>query len=256
MTDAVGNADWPEATRPTLDTMAAAYAAVVAEKQLAFDELVGTPLDGASAGWSADLDAPSLQIGGHTFTAALLGSAAEHDGTWLWGWANPAFGPGHPATRATSELRRIGAEFDVPELTRESLPLSSVSDSGLHAAGPGGGTLGPAHTLAVVATGVLGARAYYAGAYEGGAAFLAVTDDRLAAPVIDPSRVPEIIGLAIEAFPHHHRLTVETYLGHHGLTAERLKDGLIAHMPDDRGIVAFAFDAHDRLINLETELVG
>lgn len=223
--------------KPTLDTMAAAYAAVVAERQLAFDELVG-PVP-----WSADLSVPSLTLGDRTFTAALLGSAADEDQSWLWSWANPAFGENHPAAAAIVQLRTLGERFDVPELTKPKLPLSSISDSGM----------GPAHTLAVAGAGVLGAGAYYAGGYDGGSAFLLITDPSLHAPAFDASKVPGIIGAAVQAFPHDHRLTIETYLGHHKLPTERLKNGLLAYIPDNGGILAFTFDEHDRLIDMELE---
>ena len=118
------------------------------------------------------------------------------------------------STAPLAESVTIGTKFDVPELTRESVPLSAIADAGI-----AGSAHGPGDTLAVAACGLLGARPYYAGRYDGGTAYMPITDPSVPGSVFDVRQVPQVTGGAIAKFPHHPRLTVETYLGEHQLRA-------------------------------------
>ncbi|WP_146135473.1 DUF6882 domain-containing protein [Antricoccus suffuscus] len=224
--------------KPTLDVMAAAYAAVVAERQIAFERLAVAEI------WTADLDDRQLHIGDRTFEVSFLGSAADAEGTWLWGWANAAFGVDHVATAPISELVTIGQKYDVPELTTPSLPLSALANPGIH--GPGHG---PGDTLAVVACGLLDGSAYYAGEYEGGTAYMLVTDASVPRPPVDVAGLPLLIQSATAMFPHDHRLTVETYLGVHGIEATTYGEFLTAHF-DSGETISFTFDERGELTDL------
>lgn len=220
---------------PTLDTIAAAYAAVVIERQLLLQDAV--PAEG---GWSADLDRRRLSLGDRSFTVALLGSSTDATDTWQWAWDSPAYGPEHPAVAPTAPLVEVGRAFDVPELATGQIRQSGVYDSGQ----------GPGHTLALAATGLLAAQAYYPAPYDGGTAWLAITDDQLAEPHPAGPDAVQVLSAAVTMFPHHNRLTVETYLGVHGLAASDDGDQLVADFPDGQAV--FAFDELDRLVELTT----
>lgn len=218
--------------------MAAAYAAVVAERQMVFERLASAET------WTADLDERRLHVGDRTFEVSFLGSAAEVEGTWLWGWANAAFGLEHVATAPIAELVAIGHKYDVPELTAPSLPLSSLANAGIQ--GPGHG---PGDTLAVTACGLLDASAYYAGEYDGGTAYMLVTDASVPRPIVDVAGLPKLIETATAMFPHDHRLTVETYLGVHGIAATTYGEFLTAHF-DSGEKISFTFDERGELTDL------
>ena len=76
--------------------------------------------------FQVDLDTRSLDLVGaftlHT-TANLLGSTAEHPGSWLWAWANPSgFAP--EVTALAEAVADFGRRHGVQELVEAELPLT------------------------------------------------------------------------------------------------------------------------------------
>lgn len=222
--------------RPTLDVIAAAYAAVVIERQVHLESQVEL------GEWSADLERCELTLGERTVRVVLLGSSDDRAGTWQWAWDSAAYGPAHPAVQRLSALVDIGREYDVPELATGMIRLSGVYDAG-H---------GPGHTMAFAACGLLAANAYYPAPYEGGTAWLLIDDDRLTPPHLSGTEAVRVIAAATTMFPHHGRLTVETYLGVRGVPASDRGDELIAQLPE--GPVSFTFDDLDRMVSVEASL--
>lgn len=220
-------------SRPTLDTIAAAYAAVVVERQLQLESQVEL------GEWGADLDRCELTLGRRALRMQLLASSDDRAGTWQWSWDSTRYGPQHPAAQAATALVDIGREFDVPELATGTIRLSGVYDAG-H---------GPGHTIAFAACGLLAADAYYPAPYDGGTAWLLIDDDHLAPPRPAAGEAVRLIAAATTMFPHQGRLTVETYLGVHGLPASERGNQLIAQLPD--GPVTFTFDDLDRVVSVE-----
>src|SRR3569623_767144 len=97
---------------PAFDRLGAAYAAITAQQQESLVDFL------PAADRSADLATGTYTQGEVTLRVALLGSCAEESRSWLWGWANPQFGPGHPAVVDPSAL---GAGLAIPELTASEL---------------------------------------------------------------------------------------------------------------------------------------
>ena len=215
---------------PTLDTIVAAYSAVVIERQLQLGQVLG---EGA---WSLDLQHGVLSLGGRELAVVALAHTDPQGGTWRWAW--PARGPAAAGSTAgtVTALIDIGQRFDVPELATGTLRLSAVHDGGQ----------GPGHTLAVAACGLLAARGYFPAPYDGGTAWLLITDPRLGLRAPDARRAVRLITAAAERFPHDNRLTVETYLGVRGVPARDDGDAVLAEFPD--GTVRFVFDAAGRLV--------
>src|ERR687896_1924364 len=120
--------------------LGAALSAVVLQQQEALAEFL------PREDWSADLAARTYTSGGVTVRVALLGSYAVQERTWLWGWANPQFGPDHPAVAPVLSVREMGERLSVPELTTPEVDLSGYEGPAAH-----GGEL-----IAVVAAGLLG----------------------------------------------------------------------------------------------------
>ena len=76
---------------PAFERLGAAHAAIAAQQQEALVDLL------PAADWSADLTTGTYTQGEVSLRVALLGSFAEEGRNWLWGWANPQFGPDQTA---------------------------------------------------------------------------------------------------------------------------------------------------------------
>lgn len=219
--------------QPTLDVVAAAYAAVVLERQIDFEGTITGPVE-------LDLTRGEVISVEQAYAVTLLGYLVDDGRSWAWGWEHPAARPDHPATTDLAVIRDIGERFDIPELITPVVPLSRLSDGGL----------GPEHTLAVVGCGLIGGRAYHVVEYDGDTVFLVITDDE-----VEPHRIPAehtatLLGAALEAFPFDHRLTVETYLGVHGLPASADGRRTTADLGDGHHLMV-EYDALDRVIALD-----
>src|SRR4051794_24299781 len=134
---------------PAFDRLGAAYAAIAAQQQEALADFL------PDANWSADLTTGAYTQGEVNLRVRLLGSFAEENRSWLWGWANPQFGADHPAV---ANPRALGERLAVPELTSPELDLSWYEG-----AARSGGDL-----VAMATTGLLGAPGAIPGRYEGG----------------------------------------------------------------------------------------
>ncbi|MFV0532374.1 MAG: DUF6882 domain-containing protein [Cumulibacter sp.] len=209
---------------PTLDTIVAAYSAVVIERQMLLQKLV------AGAAWSLDLRQQVLTVGTRPLRVSPLAQVAPDGTTWQWAWPD-----GSSASTGHAELIEIGQRFDIPELTTRRLPLSAVHDGGQ----------GPAHTLAIAACGLLSGHGYFPAAYDAGTAWLLVREESLEQPVLDVAAVGTLLQGATSLFPHADRLAVETYLGVHRLSARDDGDRITAEIGGRR--LQFIFDSADRL---------
>src|SRR5205085_268610 len=70
------------------------------QQQDLFNEVVGPD------SLQADLNERTLRSARGVLSGiTLLGSFSELDRTWLWGWANPGFGPDAPAVVPTGAIR-------------------------------------------------------------------------------------------------------------------------------------------------------
>jgi hypothetical protein len=221
---------------PAFERLGAAYAAIAAQQQEVLADFL------PAADWSADLAAGTYTQGDITLRVALLGSFAEENHSWLWGWANPQFGPGHPAVVNPSAL---GARLAIPELTIPELDLSWYD-------GParGGGDV-----VAMATTGLLGSPGTVPGRYDGGVAYFAVQDPAAPIAVWDPITAPRMITSGITLFPADHRLTVARYFSHHRLPYRETETSITATLPDG-GPCTAEFDDDDRFISLSMELIA
>src|SRR5512138_1679629 len=103
---------------PELQAYGGWIAAAAIQQQDLFNDVVGPD------SLEADLDARTLSsergvLGG----ISLLGSFSELDRTWLWGWANPGFGPDAPAVAPTLAIREFGERHGISEFTTDSPDL-------------------------------------------------------------------------------------------------------------------------------------
>jgi uncharacterized protein DUF6882 len=214
----------------TFDDLLGEHAGASMAKQLALVELLG------DAGWTVDLAAGTADFGGgHRYPIQLLGTESTVSGTWLWSWANARSQLPRPVLTAAERLRAIGDEAGIAELTRPTFRLP-----------PTGG-----HLLALVASGVCGADAYWRGAYAGGAVYFLLFQTPLArrAQLAIP-RVVAILTQAVAAFDVDHHRTATTFLRAQGFGLHERDRALRAWRPDGATLTA-RFDEADRLATVQ-----
>lgn len=125
----------------------------------------GTGL-GREAGAAAGDRGLPLQPGRGVQFARRRGTGAhrsdgESSGNWLWAWANTESNiPAHLLVASLS-LRAYGEQHGIPQLTSPQLPLGQINS----------------HSLALLASGICKANAYYRCPYEGGALFVLIMDE-------------------------------------------------------------------------------
>jgi uncharacterized protein DUF6882 len=219
------------------DRLGAALGAVVLRQQEALSEVL------PREDWNADLTARTYTSGGVTVRVSLLGSYAEQERTWLWGWANTQFGPEHPAVVPTLAIRELGERLGVPELTTPEIDLSRYDGPAGH-----GGEL-----VSVVATGLLGGGGYIGAGYPGGSAYLHVDDPRVPQAGWDPISAPRVLVNAISLFPGEHRLTVARFLSHHRIPYRETPRSIDAWPPASAPAQA-TFDETGRFTGWQAEL--
>lgn len=75
---------------------------------------------------SYDPDTLAVTVDGLSVRGHLVGSHASDD-TWLWAWGNERF-HSTPGARRAEELRKLGEEHGIPELTERRLDLGRFTD--------------------------------------------------------------------------------------------------------------------------------
>lgn len=168
------------------------------DKQLHLQDLVG------EADWLFDQDAGTITFGGEkAYPAQLLGTVVERTGSWLWAWANES------VVASVSEdaraLQRLGETNGVAAFVTAELSLSNDL---------------PGEALALIASELVDADAYYRGPYDGGAAFilLRLPADAPRQVVGDGLRAVRTLSLAPLALPIPlEQPTIDRYLRWVGL---------------------------------------
>ena len=216
-------------------------AAATIQQQDLFNDAVGPD------SLQVDLDARTLTgergvLGG----VSLLGSFAHDDSTWLWGWANPGFGPDAPAVAPTLPIRDFGDQHGITEFTTDNPDLSGFPQPAQAAV-----------TLAITAGSVLGGRGVWSTPInEGrGDVYLHVADERLPLAGLDAFATPRLLMTAISVFPADHRQVVRGYLRHFGLQYAEGPDAIRGTAPDGTTVVT-SFDEHGRLGGVTVEPAG
>ena len=204
------------------------------EKQISLSDLVGV------LGWSYDLATGELSFGNqHHWHSQLLGTESQSSNTWLWAWANTESNiPAHLLV-ASLVLKAYGVQHGIPELTTPQLPLDQIDS----------------HTLALFASGICEANAYYRCPYEGGALFVLIMDDNFPKCTDPPlQRIATVFPQAIASLEiPDHRLALAGYLDHYGLGHEQ-DGGKIVVKEDGEAALTATFDEQNRLTKLEAKL--
>jgi hypothetical protein len=198
-----------------LQNVAASY-----DKQMALSDLIG------DSNWQFDMDSQTLSFGSKfRFKIQVLGTESNSSNTWLWGWANEASGIPPSMLKASEELRALGVQEQVSELTQAEIPLTDQVNG---------------HTLSMIASGVCKGQAYYRGPYDGGALFMLIRDENYpqqnVLPVIHISTLfPQLIS---NMEIGNHRQAFLPYVQFYGAKVNETGDLITAQFNDNNRIEA------------------
>jgi len=206
-------------------------------KQFHLCDLVG------ESAWRFDVPTGTLSFGDDIhWHAEILGTESDETQTWLWAWANTGSNLPAALVQASPEMKDLGEEQQIPELT-EPQPALTEDVNG--------------HVLSLIASGVCDADAYYRGPYDGGAVFLLIKDAKFPRSNESPlARLATVFPQAISTFSiADHRLALKSYLDGAGIA--HVKEGNAVIVKEGRETVLMAtFDKQNRLTNLEATLKG
>jgi len=217
----------------TFDSLLASHAGLSFEKQYALTDFLG------SHNWSLDVERESISFGqGKVFPIQILGTESQSTYTWLWAWANAASGLSEDVVRDSIRLRQLGEEAGIQELIQPEIKLGKISG----------------HHLALIASGVCDAAAYYRGAYDGGAVYvllydpgkMIVQDDS----IVRMSRVFLDLICQIEM---EHKPALRCYAQARGFDFSEA-DNTVVCRKDNREVLSATFDSLGRLAQLNSTL--
>lgn len=190
--------------------------------------------------WHADLAKGLIGYGDvHLFRIQLLATISEADQIWIWAWTNTDSNiPAHLLV-ASLALKAFGEQHGISELTTPQLPLDQIDG----------------HTLALLASGICEANAYYRCPYDGGAAFVLIKGENFPHCTEPPlARLATVFPQAISAIEiPDHRLAFISYLEYYGLAFEEDATQVVVK-EGDKPVMTASFDELKRLTKLEATI--
>ena len=140
--------------------------------------------------WEADLEAGTLTLGKHKYSAQILGSHAMAKNTWLWAWGNNQANFPAKSLEVAHRIREFGIKNGIQEFEERILNMENLDP----------------HMLAMTCAGIESNVCYYPGTYDGGTAFLVITNPtvEILAPA-KPERIATVITHVICTFVVNHR---------------------------------------------------
>lgn len=189
-------------------------------------------------GWNVDFSAGTLSFGRDSYPLQFIGSEANSDNTWLWGWKN-VNGFDERLLRLTNEMKAIGESWGLEPLAVEKFSLDDTFNG---------------HTLSIIACGLSKEKyCYYRGPHDRGAVFMAFSNvsDYVFAPV-GVQKFSSIVMQCIQRFPVEHRIFIESYLMWNGTKYEWRGNQLIAHFEVDLCITFEKADEFLRICSIKT----
>jgi hypothetical protein len=204
-----------------VDTVIVYHLAPSIDKQLHLTELIG------NKSWFVDLQKSLISFGNqYHWRIQVLGTESEVSGTWLWVWANTSSNlPNHLLT-ASLVLKAYGEQHKIPELTTPQVPLDQVDG----------------HSLALIASDICEANAYYRCPYEGGALFVLIMDENFPKCHDPPlQRIATVFPQAIAFEIPDHKLAFTCYLDYYGLSHEQ-EDRRIVVKENGEAVLSATFD--------------
>ena len=187
--------------------------------------------------WQVNISAGTVDFGkGRVYPLQIIGTESEITGTWLWGWANTQSNVPPGLLICGQALRELGEKENIEELRQAQFDLDEVDG----------------HSIAIIASGVCKADAYFRGPYEGGDLFFLITGTPLPAQ-LSTSTLEHVnmMSSVISQFPVHHRLMAQSFLQQQGYDLSESASEIIASSASGDKI-SIRFDELERMIGIET----
>ncbi|WP_020471392.1 DUF6882 domain-containing protein [Zavarzinella formosa] len=193
-----------------------------------------------ASNWRFDFASGQLSFDNqYRWHSQVLGTESFESNTWLWAWANEASNIPASLVGSAHVMRMLGEVQGFPELTEPEVSLDRIDG----------------HTIAMIASSVCQANAYYRCPYEGGALYVLIMDDNFPKDPTPPlARLATVFPQAISSLDiPDHRLALTGYLDYHGLAYEQIGDRVVAKENGEPALTA-TFDHLNRLTNLEATI--
>jgi len=198
----------------TFEELVIKHGAASFDKQIYLQAMYG------KAGWSLDLNTGVLAFRRsheepQQLFVQVLGTQSEDSGTWLWAWANGAQAFAPQLLGAAEELRALGTQLGIDELTSGEIVCTPRLNG---------------DAIAAVASGLCRAGCTFRAAYPRGALYLLVRDPRFKRPVSRPiPRIARAFPLFLKAHPDvPARAALMAYLNFYRLEIEERDDVIVA----------------------------
>ena len=192
------------------------YGALALDKQENLSDLIGEERG------ELDLENGVLVFKEFELPIEVIGFFTEELGQWSWAWDNDDIGFDDSLIRSARQMKAIGDEFDIPQLTT---PIIQTD-------------LDTCHNFAMVTTGVLDLDAYYAVPEDGLVIFLAVSSD-----LIKENDSPEKFRINYAIFQKNFnvfpKIAFEGYTKLKGYVHKPHDDFAVAKIGESRVIVGF-----------------
>lgn len=183
--------------------------------------------------WYVDFEAGTLSFGNDSYPVQFLGSEADSDNTWMWGWNN-INGFDEKLIKLAKETRATGEAWKLEPLTVDIFSLDDTFNG---------------HNLAIAACGISKENyCYYRGPHGGGAVLMAFSGvpESVFAPV-DGQTFMSIVLDCIQKVSVEQKIFVESFLMWNGTGYTWEGNDLIAHFPQELRI---SFEQADDLLRI------
>lgn len=175
------------------------------------------------------------------FSAQVLGTESHYDQTWLWGWANEASQIPDDLLVAANKMKKYGQHYQIDSLTQRKFELNETQNG---------------HYIAMLASGISQANAYYKIDYEGGSLYVLIDDPQFPVDVRDSLQrialtFPQLIGSVQVS---NHKFAFKGHVHAHSLPIQSETDHQIIVKGNHNQTLTAEFDEHKRLTNLTGKL--
>lgn len=226
--DVLAAAEREATPRTSFEDLLSRHVAASVDKQQALLTLIGPEHSVA-----LDLEKGRIEFDGQSYSIQLLGSVAKGSRTWSWSWAEEGELPNPALVTAARQIRDVGIEEDIYPLSEPVVALEGMK--AIH--------------LALVATGLVNAQAFYRAESEKGDLYVLIVDPTFPRPTQDAAaRILQIFPGIAAQFPVNHEVAFRQYLAYHGLDpAERL--AIVGRSPAG-SLVSAVFDQSGRFLRM------
>lgn len=196
-------------------TILSKYGALALDKQENLSELIGETVG------DLDIEKGIIKFDDIEFPVQILGFYMQDASQWSWAWDNEDIF-GADLIVSSNEIKAIGEEFDLQEFT--SPVLNANYDD--------------CHTLAMVASGVLGMDAYYSVSEEGLDIFVLIKSD-LIEEINSPRKFRDTVYTFQKNFNIYPKIAFESYTKLKGYGYKPHDDFALAKIGEARVMAGF-----------------